>query len=86
MQIIHWARANQFIQVDRKSEEALQRWRTAVLAAQWKDINDLLDTFDSAQWLNGKVIFTLKGYPIRLTAVADFENDKLYIRQISDNQ
>ncbi len=84
MQIIHWARANHFIriQIDKKAEEALQRWRTAVLAAQWKDFDDLLGTFDSAQCLNGKIIFLLKGYPVRLTAVADFGNDKLYIREV----
>ncbi|GEM_PF-1050909 len=84
MQVIHWGRARQFFQTDEKAEDALERWRIAVLASQWKDFQDLLATFDTARYADGKVTFDLKADAIRLTAVADYKNDKLYIRQISN--
>jgi mRNA interferase HigB len=53
-----------------------------VQAAAWKTFPDVKRTWNSADWVGGKIVFDIKGNDFRLIAIASFEDEKLYIRQI----
>lgn len=82
MQVIHWGRARQFFQKHPAAETPLKAWRTAVQAAVWKNFSEIKQTWNSADWVDGKIVFDIKGTDFRLIAIAKFENEKLYIREV----
>lgn len=82
MQVVHWGRARQFIKRHNPAEGPLKQWRTAVQAANWKNFPDVRATFNTADWVGGKIVFDIKGNNYRLIAIAEFESEKLYIRHV----
>jgi mRNA interferase HigB len=82
MQIIHWGRARQFFKKHKDAEGPLKAWRTAIQAAAWKSFTDVRQTWNSADWVAGKIVFDIKGNDFRLIAITKFEDGKLYIREI----
>lgn len=86
MQVIHWGRARQFYKKHRLAEAPLKQWRTVVLAADWKTFPDVRETFNTADWVDGKIVFDIKGNDYRLVAIANFKNGKLYIRHVMTHQ
>jgi mRNA interferase HigB len=82
LQIIHWGRARQFFQKYPAAEAPLKAWRTAIQSADWTSFPDVKQTWNSADWVDGKVVFDIKGNDFRLIAIISFEQGKLYIRQI----
>lgn len=82
MQVVHWGRARKFFQEHKPAEEPLKQWRKAVQAAEWKNFPDVRATFTTADWVDGKIVFDIKGNDYRLIAIAQFENEKLYIRHV----
>lgn len=82
MKVIHWGRARSFFHKYRRAEEPLKQWRSAVQSAQWKSFADVRKTFNTADWVDGKIVFDIKGNDYRLIAIAHFENEKLYIRHV----
>ncbi|MBU6452702.1 MAG: type II toxin-antitoxin system HigB family toxin [Cyanobacteria bacterium REEB67] len=82
MQVIHWGRARQFFQRHKAAEAPLKQWKTAVQAAEWKNFPDVRRTFNTADWVDGKIVFDIKGNDYRLVTIAQFENGKLHIRHV----
>lgn len=82
MKIVHWGRARKFFQQHKPAEVPLKQWRSAVLAADWKNFPDIRRTFTTADWIDGKIVFDIKGNDYRLIAIAQFENGMLYIRHV----
>ena len=82
MQLVHWGRARKFFQKYKTAEEPLKQWRKAVQAAEWKNFPDVRKTFTTADWVDGRIVFDIKGNDYRLIAVAQFENERLYIRHV----
>lgn len=82
MQVLHWGKARQFFRKYPAAETPLKQWRTAVQAADWKNFPDVRRTFNAADWVDGKIVFDIKGNDFRLVAIAVFEEGKLYIRQV----
>lgn len=82
MQVIRWERARKFFQKHKLAEEPLKQWRTAVQSANWKNFPDVRRTIITADWVDGKIVFDIKGNNYRLIAIAQFENEKLYIRHV----
>lgn len=83
MQVINWGRARRFFQRHPKAELPLKQWRAVVQAAEWANFPDVKSTFGHhADWVDGKIVFDIKGNDYRLIAVAHFESGKLYIRNV----
>ncbi len=82
MKVVHWGRARKFFQQHKPAEEPLKQWRTSVQAADWKNFPDVRGTFTTADWVDGKIVFDIKGNDFRLIAIAQFENGMLYIRHV----
>lgn len=82
MQVVHWGRARKFFRKHKPAEEPLKQWRTAVQFSEWKNFPDVRRTFSTADWVDGKIVFDIKGNDYRLIAIAQFEDGKLYIRHV----
>lgn len=82
MQVVHWGRARRFFRDHKSAEAPLKQWRAAVQAAKGKTFPDVRRTFTTADWVDGKIVFDIKGNDYRLIAIAQFENGTLYIRQV----
>lgn len=79
MQVIHWGRARKFFKTYPQAEIPLKQWREASQKAQWANFADVRNTFASADWVNGNIVFNIKGNDYRLIAIASFITGKLYI-------
>lgn len=86
MQIIHWGKAKRFYRLHRFAEKPLRSWKKKVQAATWENFSDIRETFSSADWVDGQIVFNIAGNHYRLVAVARFENRKLYIRQVMTHE
>jgi mRNA interferase HigB len=82
MRIVHWGRARRFFQEHKQAEAPLKQWRTTVRTSEWKDFADVRRTYTTADWVDGKIVFDIKGNDYRLIAVAQFENGAIYIRHV----
>lgn len=82
MQVIHWGRARRFFHQNPPAEAPLKQWRKAVQMAEWKNFADVKKTFNTADWVDGKIVFDIKGNDYRLIAIAGFKNGKLYIKRV----
>ncbi len=86
MRINHWGRARQFIKAHPEAESPLRNWKKAVIEASWTNFPDVRNTFNSADWYQGAIIFDIGGNNYRLIAVCRFELDRLYIDKILNHQ
>ncbi len=82
MILLRWNVAQKFILKHRFSNSSLKRWRNEVQNAEWKNFADVRNTFSSADWVNGKIVFNVSGNKYRVIAVISFEKKKVYIRQV----
>ncbi|MBS1999051.1 MAG: type II toxin-antitoxin system HigB family toxin [Cyanobacteria bacterium SZAS LIN-2] len=82
MQIVHWGRVRKFFHNHRQAKLPLLRWKTAVQAANWENFSAVRQTFNSADWVDGKLVFNIKGNDYRLIATAQFSNGRIYVRQV----
>jgi mRNA interferase HigB len=82
MRIVYWGRAKRFFQVHKQAEAPLRQWREKVQESKWKNFPDVRKTFSSADWVDGKIVFDIKGNDYRLIAITQFEKGRLYIRQV----
>lgn len=82
MQIVHWGRARQFFQKHPKAEVPLKQWKNVIQKVQWKNFSDIRDSFSAADWVEGKVVFDIKGNDYRLIAIVVFDQGKIYIRHV----
>lgn len=82
MQVVHWGRARKFFKEHKDAETMLKEWKAKVTASQWLSFSDIQQTFSSADMVDGKVVFDIRGNNYRLIAIVRFEAGKLYIQEI----
>jgi mRNA interferase HigB len=82
MQVIQWGQARRFWKKHPEAEIPLKKWRLVVQSNHWKNFAELKRSFNAADYVDGKIIFDIKGNDFRLIAVAYFQNDKLWIRNV----
>lgn len=82
MRVIYWGLARRFYKVHKSAERPLRVWKRAVLDAEWSSYESVKQTFNSADWYEGLVIFDIKGNDFRLIAVCVFEQGSVYIKEI----
>lgn len=65
------------------SKTALEEWHKKTSRAEWKNLNELKQTFASADYVgNNRVVFNIKGNDFRLVAIVIYPSQKVYIRWI----
>lgn len=82
MRVVYWGVAKRFFAKYRDAQAPLEAWRAATKLAQWKDFPSVKQTFNSADWHEGLLIFDIKGNSFRMIAVCIFENGTVYIKEI----
>lgn len=82
VRITYWGAARRFYKIHKNAEAPLRAWKRAVLEASWTDFNSVKETFNSVDWVDGLLVFDIKGNDYRLISVCVFENQRLYIKEI----
>ena len=69
-----------------KAAAPLTVWKKAVVEADWGNFQDVKQTFNTADWVEGLIVFDIGGNKFRLTAVCRFELDTLYIQAVMTHE
>lgn len=60
----------------------LAHWFKLVKQSEFHSFQDIRNTFPSADWVDGLVIFMIGGNNYRLIAAVHFNRQKLYVRDL----
>mgnify|MGYP000995745146 CR=1 FL=1 len=83
MRIVTFRRITEFSKVHPQSRNALEYWYHKTTLAEWNNLNDIRQTFGSADYAgNNRYVFNVKGNDFRLVAIVIFASKKVYIRFI----
>jgi mRNA interferase HigB len=80
MVVMSRAPLRQFIERDLYSGEALVEWYTKVMAADWKNFNEVKKTFNTCDYVgNDRYVFNIMGNQYRVVALIIFRKRTLFI-------
>ena len=83
MVIISQRIINEFAKQYPLAAEPLNRWYKQASSADWKNFNDLKQTFNTTDFIgNDRYVFDIGGNNYRLVAMIHFKRRTLYIRFI----
>jgi mRNA interferase HigB len=83
MQILNKIEIEQYMIKHAITRSALQAWIEVVEAAEWKDHNELKQTFPSADYVgSARYVFNIKGNGYRIVTVVTFVMGFLSVRFI----
>lgn len=68
------------------AEAPLKRWLSFTQEAQWTNFSELKESFRSADYYRGAVIFDIGGNKFRLIADIAYEKQKVYIYKVLTHQ
>ena len=86
MRVTYWGKARKFYKEYKNAEAPLKAWKKATLEANWTDFNSVKMTFNTVDWVDGLLIFDIKGNDYRLVSVCVFEKGRLYIKEIMTHE
>lgn len=87
MRIVTFLRVKEFIEKYPDSDIALRDWYKKTQNCEWKNLSDIKDTFNSADYVgNNRFVFNIKGNHYRLVAIIIFASQKVYIRFIGTHK
>ncbi|MDR0572892.1 MAG: type II toxin-antitoxin system HigB family toxin [Tannerella sp.] len=87
MQIFGKKEIEQFIIGHAITKSALENWMDVVEVSEWKNHNDVKQTFPSADYVgNAKYVFNIKGNGFRIVAVVVFVAGTVTIRFIGTHE
>jgi mRNA interferase HigB len=87
MQLFNKPEIELFIVKHTVTRNALRRWVSMVEEADWKNHNDLKQTFPSADYVgNARYVFNIKGNGYRIVAVVVFIAGTLTIRFVGTHE
>lgn len=73
----------EFLQKHAEVEQHLKTWYDTAMSCDWKDPNDVKNTYANASILkDSRVVFNIKGNAYRLVAKFNFEKKWIFIRFI----
>lgn len=82
MRVISQKRLREFWIVHSRAEVSLRTWYKVVSEAGWQDFAELRQTFPNADQVGRLVVFNIAGNHYRLTALVDYEWQKVFVRQV----
>ncbi len=87
MQLFNKPEIERFIVKHAVTRNALRRWVNMVEEADWKNHNDLKQTFPSADYVgNARYVFNIKGNGYRIVTVVVFIAGTLAIRFVGTHE
>lgn len=72
MELVGKSQLRQDAQIHGDTPRAVEAWIRVVEEAQWSDITEVRKTYRSADYVNGRTVFNLKGNSYRLIVVIDY--------------
>lgn len=83
MVIFTKSRINKFGLKHADSLEPLHEWFQVTSQANWSNVNDVKNTFNSADYIgNERFVFNIKGNRYRMVATVKFKNRTIFIKFI----
>ena len=82
MHIISRKALRDFWALHPEAESPLTNWYQIVSKTDFETFQDIRNTFRSADWVEGKVIFNIGGNNYRLIAKIHFDTKKVFVREI----
>ena len=82
MRIISKKALRDFWALHAEAESPLRNWFEVVTAADFGNFNDVRNTFPSADWVQGLVVFNIGGNNYRLIAAIHFNTQRVYVRRV----
>lgn len=81
MVIIAWSAIAAFYEEHPEAKNALEHWYDTTEEADWSNVNDVKETFNSADYVgNDRLVFNIKGNKYRLVALVIFRIRTVFIR------
>jgi mRNA interferase HigB len=82
MDIVNAERLREFARQNQRASTPLKRWEPVARETIWTSFLDIRATFNTADYVDGKVVFDVGGNNFRLVAVVDFKGQQIIIRKI----
>jgi mRNA interferase HigB len=82
MDIINIERIADFVARHPNASAPCTRWESIARKVNWRSFLDVKDTFNSADYVDGKVVFDLGGNNWRLLTVVDYAGQQIIIRWV----
>ncbi len=82
MRIISKKALREFWTIHPEAEPSLSHWFRIVSKTSFGSFNDIRQTFPSADWVKGLVVFNIGGNRYRLIALVRFDTQRVYIRRV----
>lgn len=82
LHIIRKKRLREFYSIHPDSEEPLLSWYRLAKHATWRSLVDVRQTYPSADRVQGRTVFNIKGNDYRLITVIQFDAQRIYIREV----
>ncbi|MBI4532540.1 MAG: type II toxin-antitoxin system HigB family toxin [Candidatus Melainabacteria bacterium] len=82
MGTVNAERIHEFIKHNQRATKPLRRWEAVVRESLWTNFRDVRATFNSADYVDGKVVFDIGGNKYRLVSVVDFKGQQVIVRNI----
>ncbi len=87
MVLITFKRLRDFFELYPDSKTALYHWQRLVEKADWKNIGDIRQDFNSVDYVgNDRYVFNIKGNDYRLVAMVHFDIRTVYVRFIGTHK
>jgi len=84
--VISRRRLREFWEVHPRAEVSLRTWYKVVSTASWPDFAQLRRSFASADQVGRLVVFNVGGNRYRLTALVDYEWQKVFVRRVMTHE
>jgi mRNA interferase HigB len=72
----------EFWQVHADAKEALSAWHRVATRATWTNLEDVRQTYSTAEAVDRWTVFNVRGNHYRLITVIHYNRQKLYIRHV----
>jgi mRNA interferase HigB len=82
LHVISRKKLREFVQRHADAESALDAWFTVTRKAQWHDLTDVRQSFNSADLVDKWIVFNIRGNHYRLIAVINYQRGKVFIRHV----
>ena len=82
MHVISRKKLLDFCQTHPQAYITLDTWYRIIKSGTFQSFAELKQTFNSADYVNGKTIFDIKGNHYRIIAVIHYQYQKVYIRHV----
>jgi mRNA interferase HigB len=80
--IVNLDRLQEFAKWNSRARVPLKHWEAVVREAIWSNFQDVKRSFNTADYVRGKIVFDIGGNNYRLIAVIDYQGKQVIVRHV----